>query len=173
MSQIAARYAKTLFQFTQNEDFREQLQAFEDFLQKYPDIHRFFYSPHVPLEKKIKVLEKGPQLNPQLVLFLKLLLKNRRFTLLPEVILEYCHLVRKRLGIVEAFLKSAHLISEDQKKSILQKLTDFTGKEVELETAIDPKLLGGGVLTINHHLIDFSIKGKLSELKEELLRKVE
>lgn len=169
MSEAASRYAKALFLLTKSEDYRDPLTSFLSLLQASPPIDRFFNSPHIPLKAKSQVLEKA-KLNPNLLVFLKVLLKNQRFGALPEIIEEYCRLVREKLGIAQGFLKSALPLSEEQKKAVSEKLKQFTGKDIELDVSVDPKLLGGGVLTLNHHLIDFSVKGKLARLEEELMK---
>lgn len=168
MNEAASRYAKALFLLAKT-DFREELKSFVAILQKNPSIHRFFNSPHIPLKAKSQVLEKG-KLDPTLMTFLNLLLKNSRFGELPEIVKEYSHLVREKLGIEESFLKSALPLSEEQYQTLKSKLEQYTGKKMELEVAVDPKLLGGGVLKMNNHLLDFSVKGKLARLKEELLK---
>jgi F-type H+-transporting ATPase subunit delta len=174
MSQeAAARYAKALFLLSPT-DYREPLNCFLGLLKQNPVIDRFFNSPHISLQSKSKVLEKGVEkgleLDPALIVFLKLLLRNQRFSALPEIIEDYGRRTREKLGIAHGVLKSASPLSEEQKKGVLDKLKQFTRKQMELEFSIDPKLLGGGVLTLNHHLIDFSVKGKLTRLEEELLK---
>lgn len=168
MTEVASRYAKALFTLSQ-EDYRKELKGFLSLLKKNPEIDRFFNSPHIPLKPKSNVLDKSG-LNLNLTTFLKVLLKNGRFSALPEIFENYSQLVREKLGIAETFLKSALPLTDEQVEAIKEKLKNFTGKEVELEVSTDPKLLGGGVLTLNHHLIDFSVKGKLARLKEELLK---
>lgn len=170
MSDTASRYAKALFNFAKDEDFRKPLKDFWGLLMLKPHIHRFFNAPNIPERVKVEVLEKGVKLPSNLLLFLKLLLQNRRFSLLEPIIDKYSAFVREKLGIEVALLKSAIPLSEEQKKGVLDKLKSYAGKQIELEVLIDPKLLGGGILTLNHHLIDFSIKGKLARLEEELVK---
>lgn len=172
MNAAASRYAKALFSLS-TKDYRKSLKDFLSLLQKNPTIDRFFTSPHIPLKSKSavldKALEKGLQLDSTVVTLLKLLLKNGRFEALPEIVQEYSRLIREKLGIAEAFLKSAMPLNAEQMRAFKEKLEKFTGKEMELEISLDPKLLGGGVLTLNNHLLDFSVKGKLARLKEGLL----
>lgn len=171
MKEAASRYAKALFNLAK-EDYRKELKSFNCLLEKNPAIKQFFNSPHIRLKAKSTVIDKGVAkgLNSTLATFFKLLLKNGRFEALPEIIQEYSRLVREKLGIEETFLKSALPLNEGQKEALKDKLKKFTGKEMELHVSTDPKLLGGGVLTLNHHLLDFSVKGKLARLKEELLK---
>lgn len=177
MNGLASRYAKTVFQLAKTEEslkkYRKELECFGNILEKKPTIFLFFNSPQIPQKEKMAVLEKtmAKEFSPEIILFLKLLLKNRRFSNLSEIIHEFTRLVHEKLGIATAFLKSALPLNEEQKNGMIEKLEQFSGKQIELEEEVDPKLLGGGVLTMNHHFIDFSLKGKLTRLSDDLLRK--
>ena len=54
-------------------------------------------------------------------------------------------------------------------ESLAQRLQDLTGHPVELETDVDPALLGGVIVQIGDRLIDASVRGKLDALRKTLV----
>lgn len=61
-------------------------------------------------------------------------------------------------------LSPAHL---DRLKASLKKLID---RDVDLETVLDPSLLGGVLVKVGSTMYDSSIKGQLRLLKDELIK---
>jgi F-type H+-transporting ATPase subunit delta len=56
-----------------------------------------------------------------------------------------------------------------QRQAVTQKLGQMTQKEVLLETRVDPSILGGLVVRINHLVLDGSLQGQLARLRQELV----
>ena len=59
-------------------------------------------------------------------------------------------------------------ISEDQKNSLIDVLTEKLGKDFEFEFLEDSSLLGGLVVQVGSKKLDLSIKGKLNSIEEFL-----
>jgi F-type H+-transporting ATPase subunit delta len=51
----------------------------------------------------------------------------------------------------------------------MQKLARMTQKDVMLETHVDPAILGGLVVRIDHVILDGSLQGQLTRLRQELI----
>jgi F-type H+-transporting ATPase subunit delta len=47
-------------------------------------------------------------------------------------------------------------------------LEQLTGKTVELQTDVDPSILGGIVVRMGDRLIDASVAGRLQRLRQEM-----
>jgi F-type H+-transporting ATPase subunit delta len=52
---------------------------------------------------------------------------------------------------------------------VTRKLAEITRKEVRVETQVDPSIIGGLVVRINHTVLDGSLQGQLSRLRHELI----
>ena len=70
--------------------------------------------------------------------------------------------------IVKARVTAASELPAAELESIRAALKRRFGREVEIETAIDPSLIGGAVIDAGDVVIDGSLKGKLERLQGAL-----
>jgi F-type H+-transporting ATPase subunit delta len=100
--------------------------------------------------------------------FLALLADNRRLALLPEIAGLYEQLRNEAERVVKATVTSATALPASELDGIKAALKRRFGREVEVETAIDPALIGGAVIDAGDVVIDGSLKGKLERLQSAL-----
>jgi F-type H+-transporting ATPase subunit delta len=60
-------------------------------------------------------------------------------------------------------------LDDTQRQAVAEKLAQMTQKEVLLETHVDPSILGGLVVRIDHVVLDGSLQGQLMRLRQELV----
>lgn len=101
--------------------------------------------------------------------FLALLADNRRLALLPEIAGLYEQLRNEAERVVKATVTSATALPTSELDGIKAALKRRFGREVEVETAIDPALIGGAVIDAGDVVIDGSLKGKLERLQSALV----
>lgn len=172
---IALRYAKVLFQLATNqEELKRQLDALEHLvsvLNHHPKIKHYFSSPHISVEQKGKVVAKslGTHMDPLFVQYVMILLKKRWFNHLPEILKQYRQMVMEALGMIEGRLITAEPLDHSMKEKFKSKLEKIYQKKLKLKEETDSQLIGGGILIVSNRLIDFSIKNKLTKLKNDLL----
>ncbi|MGO9027662.1 MAG: ATP synthase F1 subunit delta [Acidimicrobiales bacterium] len=68
-----------------------------------------------------------------------------------------------------ARVRSAADVGEDRRQHLSEALSHLTGNPVDLQVAIDPRLLGGVVVQVGDLLVDSSTRHRLDELKDHLL----
>ncbi|MFN7137344.1 MAG: F0F1 ATP synthase subunit delta [Thermomonas sp.] len=100
--------------------------------------------------------------------FLGLLFDNRRLGLLPEIAGLFDELRFEAERVVRARVTSAVALPAAELETIKAALRRRFGREVEVETAVDPALLGGAVIDAGDVVIDGSLKGKLGRLQAAL-----
>jgi F-type H+-transporting ATPase subunit delta len=146
-------------------------------------------SPVIPRDKKEAfLLNVLPKETPQLlVLFLRLVLDKKRFSILRLIETTFQSRSEKHRGIRKAELISAIAVEKTMEQkliSILEKklsgesyfaseLSAQPGKshpqvKVRLVTKVDPSLLGGFILKLDERVVDASYKTKLLEMRQRL-----
>jgi F-type H+-transporting ATPase subunit delta len=171
-STTARRYAEAAFDVAQadgNVDvWLQDLGAVEEALRR-PVVSAFFEDPNVGRDERLQTLPMLFPNAPQHVLnLLRLLATRHRMHLVPSVVREFEALVHEARGVLEASVTVARPIDEAERTEIAQRLGQATGKTVEVQTHVDPSIIGGVVIRVGDQLIDASISGRLQRLRQQL-----
>ena len=170
-------YAEALFEAARErdelEEVLEELQEFETALEESEELRLFFYGSQIPEREKrraIDALTEGMTLTTRN--FLKVLSDNGREEIFEEILLRYEELVKEYLGKVEVAVTTAVELSEDQLDRMRERLgRSLEGREVILQTSVDPNILGGAVFRYGGRMIDSSVRGRLEGLREDMLER--
>jgi F-type H+-transporting ATPase subunit delta len=171
---LAARYAKSLIDFSLEKGELETVYGDMLFLQSVCKSSREFVnllkSPVIKADKKEKVLDAITAGRIGLITssFNRLLVVKSREDLLPEIITAFIRQYKDRKGVYIVKLTTAIPVSEEVKNDIQERIRSGTSiKEIELNTEVDDKLIGGFVLEAAGKLIDVSIAYDLSMVKKQ------
>ena len=74
-------------------------------------------------------------------------------------------MVARRKGSQTAKVTSAQKLTSAQLSALKSNLKKSLGQTVDVETSVDPDLLGGFIVRIGSRLYDSSLKTKLEDLK--------
>ena len=97
--------------------------------------------------------------------FIKLIARNRRLFALQDMIRDFQTLYERMKGRVSAEVTSAQPLTDAQRGQLLDSLKTSLAKDVQLNTKVDPSILGGLIVKAGSRMIDSSIKTKLNNLK--------
>lgn len=100
--------------------------------------------------------------------FIKLLAEKNRLSLLPRITEQLKNLERAEQGITLAQLTTAKAWPASEAQKFKRALGKDLGTDIELETKVNPNILGGAVLQIGDTIIDGSISQSLKALKASL-----
>lgn len=106
----------------------------------------------------------GPK---QLNLF-RLLRRKSRLALGPSIAVFYRELLDEERNIARAVVRTAVPLEDERRNSIEREIATQTGKQVALETIVDPEILGGMTVRIEDRLYDASTRTRLRSLRREL-----
>jgi F-type H+-transporting ATPase subunit delta len=96
--------------------------------------------------------------------FFGVLAENRRLGQLPAIVRAFRQLASRHRGETAAEVTSARPLSEEQVHELKHQLRTRVGREVSVDLAVDPDLLGGLVVRIGSQMIDSSIRTRLNAL---------
>lgn len=100
--------------------------------------------------------------------FIDELADNGRLALLPEIAGLYEQLRADAEQVVKARVTSAAELSPAELEGLVAGLRRRFGREVQVETAVDPELIGGAVIDAGDTVIDGSLRGKLQRMRNAL-----
>lgn len=173
---LAKRYAKALEEAAAESDALEvvgtELERVATLWHQDPAIAAFFGNPGILLKDKaetLKGLSQRMALSPLVARFLDLLLSRHRMQALPGVARLYRDLMNRRLGRVQAAVRTAVPLAPDLQESLRRRLAQVLGGTVLLEPHVDPAILGGIVVQVDSTVYDGSLRTQLKQLRERLL----
>jgi len=171
--EVAHRYAKALLNLaTSKEQQGKRLGDLEEFLElltKVPELKKFLLNPQINNEVKKAILEKSLKMEEELSNFILVLLKNKKFKNLVQIVREYHRMVAETYGVVEVKLISADPVSEEIKQKLKERIEASYNHKVVINERIDPSIIGGAMVIVGNRLLDFSLKRRLADLKQHLL----
>lgn len=135
------------------------------------DLRNFLESPAVAIEVKERVIESiaaKMQLDAGVANFIRLIVSHGRTELLGEIQSVLTEELNARMGIAEAQVTSARVLSEAERRELTAALEKRTGKKIEARFAEDATLLGGAVVRVGSTIYDGSVRERLSRLRQQL-----
>ena len=166
-------YARALFQAAQEEGklerVAEDLRSLATAFDEVPALRRFLRNPQVDPPEKAAVLAEITSGADELVRnFVRLIAEKGRAGELPVIESELQALVDRAQNRLAVELTTAHELSEEDARAIVETIEQASGRTVEAARSVDPSLIGGMVLHIGSFRADGSVRGRLERLRHEL-----
>ncbi len=174
----AARYARALFDVALQERadldaLHQQLTGFAGLVTGHDALQRALMNPAVPAAQKRAIMdalfERGGRPSPVLAKLLVLLADSDRLTLVPELAAAFERRLMDHRRVVRAELSTAVELPVDRVAELRAGLERATGRDVQIETRVDPALIGGAVARIGSTVYDGSVTTQLLKLKQTLI----
>ena len=171
---VARRYAQALFmtalKYEVVQSVEDDFNSIVGLLQTDEKFKEFVVAPYTGREEKLKIIEKlfSDRVTALTMQVLRVMFEKRREDELLGVRDEYITLRRENQGVIFATVTSAYEIEADQRNPLLAKLEEAIGKKVEAEFKVEPNLVGGIRVAYGNYVLDGSIRGALSSLREKL-----
>jgi F-type H+-transporting ATPase subunit delta len=171
---VAERYAQAFFNVARRQGVQQQvLPDAEELLKLFErgsGLRGFLEGPQIPTENKVALLEKvlKGKIHDLAYQMVTMLLQKGRVEYVEAILERFRILVERDQGIYEARVASALELDDAEKKQLQTALEAYTRHKLKLAFAVEPALIGGVRVTYGDTLIDDSIKGKLTKLRQHL-----
>ena len=169
-SQVGRRYSKAIFDIAEE---KNQVKEIYELLNSVMVLYRtdkefknFIRNPLISNEEKKLVLNEifGKDNRDNLNILLYILDKGR-INCIKYIVAEYLKIYYRKNRILDVRATFTKELTDEQKKKLIDKLSQKTGKEINLEIKIDKNILGGGIIRIGDKIIDGSIRRELDNWK--------
>ncbi|HEX5046530.1 MAG TPA: F0F1 ATP synthase subunit delta [Gammaproteobacteria bacterium] len=177
---IARPYAKALFDIASGEgrlgEWSQALSAASAVLED-ANAKRVLGNPTIDVAKRAEFLRavsvgiKGASVleTSQGKALLAVLAENDRLALVPEIAAQFDALKAQAENKVKVTMTAATQVDPGTAEQVKQALKKRLGREVELELAVDPSLIGGAVIRAEDMVIDGSVRARLEKLAAQLI----
>ncbi|SEN61086.1 ATP synthase F1 subcomplex delta subunit [Chitinophaga rupis] len=175
---LASRYAKSLVDLAvekgQLEVVRADMQVLQQITKGNPDVVTLLKSPVIKPDKKQKILAAilEGKISNMTSMFIQLLVAKGRESNLPEITTEFARQYNVLNNISKVKITTAVPLDAAILSTIKQKVEAGSDKKIEMETAVEPDLIGGFVLETEDRLFDASILRDLKDIKKQFAQNI-
>jgi len=166
-------YGRALFEAAQDagrlEAVSSDLAQLATSLDEVPELRAFLRNPQIEPAGKAEVLEQVTAGADELVRnFVRLVAEKGRGGEIAGMNSELEVLVARSQNRLTVELTTSYELSDDEARSIVDKIEKASGRKIEATRSVDQSLIGGIVLQIGSHRADGSVRGRLERLRHEL-----
>ena len=169
----AKRYAQAVFGLAQETDALDRWRADLDALRTLagdPALRAFADTTKVIEAQKFAVLAQAfPDVAPQALNLINLLVRKHRFGILEQIADAYDELLNVDRGVVVARVTTAVPLTDQARVSVTDAVRRSSGaREVRLQETVDGALLGGAIVQVGDHVIDGSVRTRLTGMRRTM-----
>jgi len=169
-------YAEALFEAAKDKKklprVRKDFDAFAAALEESDDLRGFLRNPQVETETKIAALDDllagGEKLFRN---FVHLLVEKGRIAEAGDVHREFGRLIAREERVLELELTTAVELSDKEAAKVVKQIEEASGRSVVATRTVDPDIIGGIVVQAGSVRADASVRGRLEQLREELINR--
>ncbi len=174
MNQTAKNYADALYDLARDEGLAEeilpQITGAAGLLGENEAYIRLLSAPNVPKPERLQALDEAfrGRVHTYVLSFLKLLCERGHIRELRACAKRYRSRYNEDHGILEATAVTAVPLRPELREKLSGRLSELTGKKVDLRTRIDPSLLGGIRLEYDGIELDGTLRQRLEGIRKTL-----
>lgn len=171
MTKTATAYGGALYELARDEqladEILQQLRVLATVFQTTPDYMKLLCTPSISKQERCAVLQHdfGGKVHPYVLNFMKLLTERGLMREFPACCTEYRHRFNEDHAILEATAVTAVALHDDLQQKLVKKLSEVTGKTIDLTNKIDPTVLGGIRLEMDGTQLDGTIRHRLDNVR--------
>jgi F-type H+-transporting ATPase subunit delta len=172
---ISTRYAKALFLVGTDNQCLDALKADMELLaatvKNNPVFAQVLDNPVIKPPQKRKVMNEllDKKVHPATVNLVSTIIRNRRETMLPDIARSFIDLYHEHRGIKRAHITSAVDLDGQARERLQEQLNTLFKAEVQMETEVNPGLIGGFILRAGDQQYDASLSSALKRMKQALV----
>jgi F-type H+-transporting ATPase subunit delta len=175
MEEIATVYARSLFEVAQEQGkldtVHDELGEFADALHGSRELQVFLFSPYFSTKEKSEGLAKAISGADETVLnFIELLIEKHRTPAIFRIRAEFHSLWEEENKLLPVQITSAVELDESTVKQLGDRISEQTGRKIELSARVEPDILGGIVVRVGNSILDASIRNRLENLRKQVAR---
>ena len=167
-------YGEALYDLAKAEglsaDILQQLAVLDQSFDQQPQFLQLLAAPGVSKQERCAVLDESfkGRVHPYVLNFLKILAEKGYAKQFPQCVKAYREHFNADNGILPVTAVTAIPLSDSQASRLTEKLSQLTGKTVELNNRIDTSVLGGIRLQYSGKQLDDTVQHRLAAIRDTL-----
>ena len=171
------RYALAIYEVAEKkgkvDEYLRDLREICDLIDSNQDFHEVIKHPQINTTKKKKLFTDlfKDQIDEELLSFMILLIEKNRILYLREKLNQMENIDLERRNIVKGIVKTAIPLLPEELENLKNIFEEKYNKTIIFSTQVDKTILGGVYVSVGNDVIDDTIKSKIEEMKELMLKK--
>jgi len=173
---LVTAYAQALFQLVRAEGLldrvEEELTRFQKAIESHAALKEFLSATTISPEGKKRALSEifGQALSPLLMHWIETVVDHGRQRRLPAMIEAFFSLAEEAREKITAEVITSIPLPENLTRRFEEELSKVTRKRVFVKPLVDESILGGVIVRLGDKVIDGSLRHRLEEVKQEMMR---
>jgi F-type H+-transporting ATPase subunit delta len=150
---------------------KQDIELVLQWIEDYNDLIEMLEHPIIKTSKKSEILDQifKDQIGKYTLLFLHLIVKNKRENHLKYICNDFISLYKKNKGIKTALLTTSFDLTRTHQEKIRKSIEDIFKSPVELSSKVDETIVGGLIVQVDDQQLDLSVARQIQNLKEQFL----
>jgi len=170
---VAGTYAEALYEAAlergQVREVAAQLGEVRRALAETPDLADTLASPDIETRaKKAVVATLLADANPLVANFVQVLLDRDRAAEIEEIGRAFDERVAEAEGRLRIVVRTAIPLTDDLRALVVGRIERDTGRPVDVETVVDPAIIGGVVIETDGSVVDASVRQRLDDMRRAM-----
>ena len=173
----ANRYSLALYELAEESNLLSQIEtnvlSVLDLIENSQDFNKLIKDPTVSqsdLKNAISKIFDYLKIKNLLKNFTTFLIIKRRFFFIEQILNNFIEICSEKRGELKTEIRSAKNLSNDEVNNIKDELSKHFTSKIKLDYKYDESLIGGLIIQVGSTMIDSSIKNKLQQIENKMMK---
>ena len=173
----ANRYSLALYELSEESDLLSQIEMNSVKILKLigtsVDFNNLIKDPTISRKELINAINKifdYLKIENLLKNFTNFLITKRRFFFIEQILNNFIEICSEKRGELKTEIRSAKNLSNDEINKIKDELSKYFTSKIRLDYKYDESLIGGLIVQVGSIMIDTSIKNKLQQIENKMMK---
>ena len=173
----ANRYSLALYELAEESNLLSQIEmnsvSILNLISTSVDFNNLIKDPTVSRNELTNVINKifdYLKIENLLKNFTNFLISKRRFFFIEQILNNFIEICSEKRGELKTEIRSARNLSNDEINNIKDELSKHFTSKIKLDYKYDESLIGGLIVQVGSTMIDTSIKNKLQQIENKMMK---
>ncbi|MBQ7281088.1 MAG: ATP synthase F1 subunit delta [Bacteroidales bacterium] len=169
---ISKNYAKALFllatEMGQQAEVANDMRLVHEVFSENHQLHVIFGNPVIKQGKKVAIIEDlfSSRITKLTDTFIHFVVRKNRAVNMRGISEMYIDMDRESRGVVLVEMATSYAVDADVLTTVGEMVAHVTGKDVEVQSNVDPSIIGGFVVKFDNNMYDARIRTQLDSLRK-------
>ena len=173
----ANRYSLALYELAEESNLLSKIEtnsvSILNLIKTSVDFNNLIKDPTVSRNELINAINKifdYLEIENLLKNFTNFLIIKRRFFFIEQILNNFIEICSEKRGELKTEIRSAKNLSNDEINNIKDELSKYFTSKIKLDYKYDESLIGGLIVQVGSTMIDTSIKNKLQQIENKMMK---